>query len=435
MTSNMRATINARNDRALHPVNRVRLWLGVLAAPAAWLAHLVLRYLLVPVACSAGKPLLLHAVSATCMTIAVAGGFLGLFNARVAKRNGIAGQTTTENARFMGVLGASLAVLFLFVMAVEVVPALLQDPCLGLPGPIVEAMGSWMGSSVAHAGVGPPDPATGARFFDDPLLAGTLAFLALWYYKGWHVLLRRAKRARRALVERASMFGAAMAILAGALCTPLSALADALFWAHMTQHLLLVTVSAPLLALSAPLAPFAHGLPAPIRKVFIGFMRVPLCRSTVRALLNPITVFLLHSAILWVWHIPLLYRAALANPALHVLEHATFLGSATAFFHVLIRSGKSKEYGQGIGMFFAFAASLQCGALGMLLMSARVPLYPEHVEGSAAWGLSLLEDQQLAGVLMWIPGGAAYALAALFLARAWLRTAALVPPWEMSCNR
>ncbi|WP_153823434.1 cytochrome c oxidase assembly protein [Polyangium spumosum] len=275
----------------------------------------------------------------------------------------------------------------------------------------------------------------GARFFDEPLLAATLALVAAWYLLGLRVLLRRVGLGRRSLLLRAWFFLGGLVTTTAALCSPLDGLAEELFSAHMAQHLLLVSVAAPLFALSAPRAVLAWALPGPARGRLGRIRRSRPLRAILGVLGRPVTVFLLHSVAVWAWHVPSLYGAALRSGLLHALEHGTFLGTSIVFFGTLARAGAPGRIGHGAAILYAFVASLQCGALGALLASARVPFYPEHAEGAAAWGLGLLEDQQLAGVLMWVPGGAAYAIAALLLARAWLRAAASAPQWEVSCDR
>jgi cytochrome c oxidase assembly factor CtaG len=128
-------------------------------------------------------------------------------------------------------------------------------------------------------------------------------------------------------------------------------------------------------------------------------------RRTVTAIL----VWLVHVAVLWAWHVPALYEVALRTPALHAVEHASLLVTAVAFWAVLLRHPP----GAVSAMLLLFAATGQSTALGALLTLAAEPSYPGHAHTVAAWELTPLADQQLAGVIMWVVGGMGYLWAAL----------------------
>jgi putative membrane protein len=215
---------------------------------------------------------------------------------------------------------------------------------------------------------------------------------------------------------QAACFAAGIAVLAMALLSPLDALAGALFAAHMAQHLLLILVAAPLLALAAPAAPLLWGLPAAPRR---GVVRAwP--RWLRRPLRDPAFAWVLHTAVLWGWHLPPLYQAALRSGPLHALEHASFLATALPYWAVLVRLARPDATRQGVGVVYAFLAMLQSGVLGALITLSAAPWYPLHAETTAAWGLTPLEDQQLAGLVMWVPASLVYLAAGLALTLRWL---------------
>jgi putative membrane protein len=197
-------------------------------------------------------------------------------------------------------------------------------------------------------------------------------------------------------------FAGGLVALLVALESPLDGVSANLFAAHMVQHLLLIVVTAPLLVLAAPLAPMLWGLPEPIRRRLGGWWR------HVRFLTRPISAFALHSVALWAWHIPLLYEAALGNRAIHVFEHATFLVTASLFWFAVLRVGR---VAYGVSVLYVFGMALETTILGALLAFAPAPWYPSHH----------LDDQQLAGLIMWVPGGGAYLAAVLGLFAAWLK--------------
>jgi len=222
--------------------------------------------------------------------------------------------------------------------------------------------------------------------------AFTLALLvaaSLAYALGLRRLWRRAGRGRGIAPAEAGAFAAGMALLALATLGPLHELAERRLWAHMVQHELLMVLAAPLLVLGRPLAAFAHLAP----------LRVP------RSLGDPLPAFALHALAICVWHVPPLFLAAAANEALHFAQHASFLGSAILFWWSVFARAD-------LGAFAAlFGTMLYTAALGVLMSFARARWYAGYA----------LEDQQLAGLIMWIPAGLAYPAAALGIASQWLR--------------
>jgi putative membrane protein len=250
------------------------------------------------------------------------------------------------------------------------------------------------------------------------VLAGVL--VAGWLYgRGLRAGWARAGRGRSGRAGRAACFAGGLLAVLVALESPLDGWSDALFAAHMVQHLLLLAVAGPLLALGRPLLPFLWAVPEPSRRGLGAWWKaagVP--RRAWHALSRPLAAFGLHSLALWAWHVPPLYEAALATRGLHLAEHLGFLGTALLFWWTLTHAGRA---GYGAGVLYVFGMALQSTVLGALLAVARSPWYTSHLATTAAWGLSPLEDQQLAGLIMWVPGGAIYLVAALALFAAWLR--------------
>lgn len=245
----------------------------------------------------------------------------------------------------------------------------------------------------------------------EPAVVGGLAFAA-----GLYLLGTRRLRARGATRDVA--FAAALVAIAAALLSPLAALAEAIFAAHMVQHLLLILVAAPLLvATRAEVALFA-ALPRSVRMSVQRARRLFRLDAFTEWLTKPISVWLLHTGVLWVWHLPLAYEAGLTNEALHALEHASFLATAVLFWRFTIPMRGRRRYGYGATILLAFATYLQSGFLGALLTLSPNALYPVHAAGAALWGLTPLEDQQLAGSIMWVPPGIAYL--AVMAALSWL---------------
>ncbi len=249
----------------------------------------------------------------------------------------------------------------------------------------------------------------------DPLLV--VGFLvALWIYRRGHV----RRRSRQSDGRRNQCFYAALAVLALALLSPLDAIAHALASAHMVQHILLLLVAAPLLAFSAPWIVLLRGSPSFLRRgLATSRQRLWLTARNTRILREPVPVWLLHVGTLWFWHAAIPYDAALANPLLHAIEHGMFLVTGVMFWRVVIRSRYVPELSPGSGVLLVFGMAIQSGFLAALLTFARSPWYSSYASTTAAWNLDPLADQQLAGVIMWIPAGFVYLAAALALLTAW----------------
>jgi putative membrane protein len=272
---------------------------------------------------------------------------------------------------------------------------------------------------VAHAGQPPAPHDLWAAWNLDPLLVvGCL--LAVWAYRRG----QGGGRRREADRWRGRCFAVALLALGVALISPLDALSSALASAHMVQHMLLVLVAAPLLALSAPSSALLRGSPLGVRRASGRWRRrLGLTRANLRALRHPATVWLLHVGTLWFWHAAVPYDAALDNQFLHVLEHASFLGTALLFWRVVIGTRSPERVPNGLGALLVFAMAMQSVLLSVLLTFARAPWYSGYATTTTPWGLAPLADQQLAGVIMWIPAGLVYLAAALTLMVAWIHAA------------
>lgn len=219
-----------------------------------------------------------------------------------------------------------------------------------------------------------------------------IALAALWYAAGVHRLWRRAGRGRGVTRLHAAAFSAGMALLALAVLSPLHDAAERLLWAHMIQHELLMVLAAPLLVLGRPLQAFAHVVP----------LRLP------RFFSDPLVAWTAHAAAIWLWHLPAAFDAALGSEAWHFAQHASFLATAVIFWWTIAARA---DLGALLSL---FSTMIYTGALGALLAFARAPWYAGFA----------LDDQQLAGLIMWVPAGLAYPAAALFIASRWLRRSA-----------
>ena len=139
-------------------------------------------------------------------------------------------------------------------------------------------------------------------------------------------------------------------------------------------------------------------------------------------LAHPVAASLPFVAALWVWHAEGPYEEALANPYVHGLEHACFLATALLSWAAVLAPPRRRAAVPGMAVLVLFGLAMVSGLLGVLLTFAPTPWYPSYADTTGVWGLTPLEDQQLAGVVMWVPGGGAYLVAALALVGWWLRT-------------
>jgi putative membrane protein len=270
---------------------------------------------------------------------------------------------------------------------------------------------------LAHPGQPPAPHDLWSAWSLHPLLLGGL-LLAAWAYR------RGQSRGPKRQVDRwrAMGFTAALVALGLALLSPLDALSSALASAHMVQHLLLLLAAAPLLALSAPSSAILRGSPLAVRRASGRWRRrLGLAHGNLAVLRHPAAVWLLSVGVLWFWHAAAPYDAALDSEPIHLLEHVSFLVTAVLFWHVVVGVRGAARVSGGLGVLLVFAMAMQSVFLSVLLTFARTPWYSGYATTTASWGLDPLTDQQLAGVLMWIPAGGIYLAVALALLVSWIR--------------
>jgi cytochrome c oxidase assembly factor CtaG len=247
-----------------------------------------------------------------------------------------------------------------------------------------------------------------------------LLIASLWFYlRGVQRLWQAASPGRGVSRGEVACFIAGWLVLAAALMPPIHTLGEMLFSVHMVEHELLMAAAAPLLVLGRPLIAFLWALPQPARR---DLGSLPRARPVHRVWLfatSAIVAWTLHAIALWVWHLPALFEAALASELVHSLQHLCFLGAALLYWTSLLRRRHDAE-GRGVAVISLFATTLHSSILGALLTLGTVAWYPLYGGRSAAWGLTAIEDQQLAGLVMWVPGGLVYMGAALALAAMWL---------------
>lgn len=241
------------------------------------------------------------------------------------------------------------------------------------------------------------------------VLLGVLALTAAYAYacrglRFWPV--RRA--AVRCTRFQLSMFGLAQATLLLALLSPLDYVGDRfLFSAHMIQHLILAAVWPALLLLSIP-----EPLAAPLFRTLVG--------RVLRLLTLPVVAFLIFNATLALWHITIWYNLTLTNDPAHILEHLVFMAAGLMVWWPVLGPVRSHRLTYGPQELYLFANLFPMMALGVFYSFWRHPLYGAYITAPRLWGIPALTDQQIGGLIMWMPGNVPFALAMLIIGMTWL---------------
>jgi putative membrane protein len=242
---------------------------------------------------------------------------------------------------------------------------------------------------------------------------------AILYLIGTRRVWARAGTGRGVRYRQAFCFWAGWVVLALALLSPLHWLAERLFTAHMVEHEIIMAIAAPLLVLARPGGAILWALPAAWRVRLGGAAKSPAIAWTWRWHTDPLVATILHGVAIWAWHVPALFEAAVANAFLHWLQHLSFLITGLLFWWALF-FGRARGRGFGAAAVYLFATATHTGFLGVLLTLSKTSWYPVQTAFAAEWGLTPLEDQQLAGLVMWVPAGMIYAGAALALVGLWI---------------
>lgn len=228
----------------------------------------------------------------------------------------------------------------------------------------------------------------------EPLVGLPAVVTAVVYLRGWNLLRRRLPQ--RFDARHAAVFLSGLAIMTLALATPLEALTRCWLAAHMVQHLLLMVVVAPMLWMGAPVAPLLVGLPRWIRGMVLRGVSGAGVRRLTRGLLHPGVGWITFALSFWVWHVPALYDRALESDLWHHVEHACFLASALLFWRPVILAWPARMTWPRWTMIpYLGLAMFQSLPLAAILTFSDRVIYAGH---------SSIDDQALAGIIMWLPG-------------------------------
>ena len=261
-----------------------------------------------------------------------------------------------------------------------------------------------------------------ARWNWDLLTIASLVLLSWAYGVGLARLWRSAGRDHGVSRWQAASFAAAVASLVIALLSPLDPISDELQSAHMVQHMVLMMVAAPLFVMGAPALVMLWALPRRTRQAVAQWLgRLGSWRPPWYLLWQPVLLFGLYALALWVWHLPALYEAALRSRPVHEVQHVMFFVTSCLFWRVLLDPLSRLRMNVGAGVVYLFLTSLHATFLGVFMALSPRVWYDDYVPRTAAWGLSPLEDQQLAGLIMWMPACMVYAVVAAVMFALWVR--------------
>jgi putative membrane protein len=291
-----------------------------------------------------------------------------------------------------------------------------------LPLLILAALVLLPGRSWAHAG---DLHLEGHRWWQlwswEPHILLSLGALGLLYSLGLRSIWKRAGVGKGISARQAIAFWAGWLALFVALVSPIDILSAQLSSVHMIQHMILMNVAAPLLVLGSPLLVCLCALPLPPRQRVGRWMQALDRWQSPRYLLwQPLLLWAIYGLVLWIWHLPALYTAALTNEWVHDFQHVSFVVASCLFWRVLLDPISRLRLSRGLGIIYLFATSLHATVLGVFMALSPRVWYDYYEPLTPAWNLSPLEDQQLAGLIMWMPACMVYAIIAAVLFALWL---------------
>jgi cytochrome c oxidase assembly factor CtaG len=273
-------------------------------------------------------------------------------------------------------------------------------------------------TALAHAGMPPAPHDLWSSWSLDPWVIAPIALASALYAIGAGRLAERSRSGRVLPRWRRVAFTGGMLLMAIALVSPLDSLGSALFAAHMAQHEVMIVLAAPLLVVGTPVVPMLWALPRGWRQG-IGAWSRRILRRPWRVMTQPAVAFVVHALAVLVWHVPAFYQATLSSDAIHALQHLSFVGTAVIFWWAMLGGGRHRRARYGAAVLGLFGTALYGAALGALLTFAEAPWYPAYGSWALVWGLTPLEDQQVGGLIMWIPAGLVHLPTALAFVALW----------------
>lgn len=247
----------------------------------------------------------------------------------------------------------------------------------------------------------------------DPLLLISLTLISVFYLRGFQA--HRTKGGEKIRMRHLISFGGSILFLLLALFSPVDYWSDELQSWHMIQHLIIMMIAAPLFTMSSPLYVFFCSLPLRARKRTGFLFSWAFGRKAGYFLWQPLLLWLVFAFTLWIWHLPFLYQAALHHQRLHDLQHISFFVSSVLFWRILIDPISRLRPKKFLSVLYIFATTLHASLLGVFMTFSRGTWYKFYEDRTLLWNLTPLEDQQMAGLIMWMPGCMIYIVATALL--------------------
>lgn len=273
--------------------------------------------------------------------------------------------------------------------------------------------------SFAHIHIGAADATREVAWSWEPALILPLAAFGIFLLAG---IVRLGKRTHcsRQWRNHTVLLALGWLSLLLALNSPIHQLGEHLFWVHMIQHEILLLISAPLLVLGNVWATILSALPLAASARLAHGLRISGIQAAILFLSRPLPAWFLGAAALWIWHVPRLFDATLDSDWVHAAQHLSFLSTAFLFWLSLLES-RARQASYGVSILYLFTTAVHTSFLGVLLTYSARPWYSAYTQTALPFGYTPLQDQQLGGLIMWVPAGVVFTTIALCLVPAWLR--------------
>lgn len=261
----------------------------------------------------------------------------------------------------------------------------------------------------------------------DPWILVSLLVLTLTYGKG----VLNLKKKRKSVTKEIFYFSLCIIVLIIALISPVDVWSDELQSWHMIQHMLIMMLAAPLFVMAIPLYIYLWSLPLSIRHKIKPIYRWLYGHKTGWYFLwQPVLLWSLFAFTLWIWHLPKFYEAALHIEWLHDIQHISFFITSCLFWRVLLDPIHRFKMGRALGIFYLFATTLHATLLGVFMTLSPKLWYGFYQEKTLSWNMSAIEDQQLAGLIMWMPACSIYVLVTVYIFILWSKEENTLAPLD-----
>ncbi|MGH7462218.1 MAG: cytochrome c oxidase assembly protein [Longimicrobiales bacterium] len=246
--------------------------------------------------------------------------------------------------------------------------------------------------------------------WDPSVLLGLIALIGAYAY-GAVTLRRREVWGKEIKNRHVAFFTAGALALFIAIESPIDYIGENyLLWVHMVQHILLAMVAPPLILLGIP------------RRMIAWTLDLLRIGPVVKFVTHPVLAFIAFNTALIAWHVPALYEAALRDPMIHILQHMIFISTGFLSWYPVI--DPAKQHARFIPLaqiVYLFLFVIPSGVIGAVFAFAQVPIYAYYAGVPRLWSLTVLDDQALAGAIMWVPGWAIYFVALSIVFAAWMK--------------